>query len=46
MICASVKYYSGDKIKKNELGGACDRYGGKENCMQSFDGEILTKEIT
>jgi hypothetical protein len=23
-----TKYYSGDQIKKNEMGGACNRYGG------------------
>jgi len=46
MICASAKYYAGDKIKKNEIGGTCDRYGGEENCIQSFDGETLMNEIT
>jgi len=44
MICASPKYYSGDKIKKNEIGGACDRYEGEENCIQSFNRETLTNE--
>jgi hypothetical protein len=24
-----IKYYSGDKIQKNEMGGACSIYGGK-----------------
>jgi hypothetical protein len=46
MICVSPKYYYGDKIKKNELRGACDRYGGEENCTQSFDWETLMNEIT
>jgi hypothetical protein len=25
-----TKYYSGDQIKKNEMGGACGTYGGEE----------------
>jgi len=31
--------YSGDRIKKNEMGGACNTYGGEQRCIQSFDGE-------
>jgi hypothetical protein len=27
------------KIKKNEMGGACSTYGGKERCIQDFGGE-------
>jgi hypothetical protein len=27
-----TKYYSGDKIEKNEMGGACSTYG-KERCV-------------
>ena len=27
------------KIKKNEVGEACVTYGGKERCIQGFDGE-------
>jgi len=30
------KYYSGDQIKKNKKGRACDTYGGKVNFMQGF----------
>ena len=30
---------SGDKIKKNEMSGACSTYGGEERCIQGFDGE-------
>ena len=29
-----TKYYSGDQIKKNEMGRACRTCGGKERCMQ------------
>jgi hypothetical protein len=29
----------GDKIEKNELGGACSVYGGEERCIQGFGGE-------
>jgi hypothetical protein len=31
-----TKYYSGDKIKKNEIGGACGTDEGQEKCMQGF----------
>jgi len=27
MICVVTKYYSGDQIEKNEMGGACRIYG-------------------
>ena len=26
-------------IKKNEMGGACGTYGGRERCAQGFGGE-------
>jgi hypothetical protein len=39
MICAPHKYYSGDQIKKIEMGGACGTYGGQERCRQGFGGE-------
>ena len=35
---------AGDKIEKNEMGGACGTYGGRESCAQSFGGETLGKE--
>jgi len=35
-----------DKIKKNEMGAACDVYGGGERCVQGFDGETCGKETT
>jgi hypothetical protein len=35
-----TKYYSGNQIEKNEMGGACSMYGGKERSIQDFGGEI------
>ena len=35
-----TKYLSGDKSKKNEIGGACGTYGGNEWCMHGFGGEF------
>jgi hypothetical protein len=35
----STKYYSGDQIMKNEVGGACSTYGGGERCVEDFGGE-------
>jgi len=29
-----AKYYSGDQIRKDEMGRACGIYGGEEKCMQ------------
>jgi hypothetical protein len=34
-----TRYHSGDEIKKNEVGGACSTYGGREKCIQDFGGE-------
>jgi hypothetical protein len=31
-----TKYYSGGKIKKNEMGGACGTYGGQERYIQGL----------
>ena len=36
----STQYCSGDQIEKNEVGGACSTYGGKQRCMQGFGVEI------
>jgi hypothetical protein len=30
---------SGDKIEKNEMGGACSAYGGEEKRIQGFSEE-------
>ena len=31
--------FSGDKIEKNEMGGACCAYGEEERLIQGFGGE-------
>ena len=35
----TAQYFSGDKIEKNEMGGACSACGGEERCIQSLGGE-------
>jgi hypothetical protein len=35
-----TKFSSGDQIEKNEMGGACGMYGGKQSCIQDFGREI------
>ena len=37
--CLLTQYCAGDKIEKNEMGGACGTYGGRERCAQGFGGE-------
>ena len=39
MICTLIHYCLGDKIEKNEIGGACSMFGGEERCIQGFGGE-------
>jgi len=37
-----MRYYfnfGGDKIEKNEMGGACSAYAGRERGVQGFGGE-------
>ena len=34
-----TQYCVVDKIEKNEMGGACGTYGGRERCAQGFGGE-------
>jgi hypothetical protein len=29
-------YFSGDKMEKNEIGGACSAYGGEERRIEIF----------
>jgi hypothetical protein len=41
MICTPHQHFSGDKIKKNELGGICCKCVGQETCIQGFGGGHL-----
>jgi len=41
-----TKYFSGDKVEKNETGGACSTYGGEERRIQGFGVETRGKETT
>ena len=41
-----TQYCVGDKLKKNEIGGACGMYGGGERRVQCFGGENWGKETT
>jgi hypothetical protein len=34
-----LKYYLGNKIKKNEIGWAHSKYKGEERCMQGVGGK-------
>ena len=31
-----TQFCAGDKMEKNEMGGACGTYGGRERCAQGF----------
>jgi hypothetical protein len=33
------QYFSGDQIEKNEVGGACNTYGGDERRIDDFSGK-------
>ena len=44
MIVLLTQYCAGDKIEKNEMGGACGTYGGREMCAQGFGGETWGTE--
>jgi hypothetical protein len=41
-----TKYYQGDQIKEDEVGGACSAHEGDENCFQNFGREARRKETT
>jgi len=39
MSALLIKYISGYKTEKNEIGRACCTYGGEEGRIHGFDGE-------
>ena len=39
ILCTPHTVLSVDKIEKNEMGGACGTYGGRERFAQGFGGE-------
>ena len=39
ITCTPQKYCSGDKIEKNEMGGACSAHGERRVVNRVFDGE-------
>jgi len=41
-----TKYCAGDKIEKNEMGGACGTYGGIVEVHTGFNGDTWGKETT
>jgi hypothetical protein len=41
-----TKYFSGDQIEKNEMGGAGSTYGREAMCVMGFDGETWGREST
>ena len=44
MISTPYPYCAGGKNEKNEMGGACGIYGGRERCAQGSGGETWGKE--
>jgi hypothetical protein len=40
-----VTKFLGGKNKKNEMGGACGRYGGQERCLQGLMGRPEGKTL-
>ena len=44
MICTAHQFCASDKIKKNEMGGACGEHGRRR--VQGFGGETGGKETT
>jgi hypothetical protein len=38
-ICTSVKIVIGLSNKKNEMGGACGKYGGDDSCIHGCGGK-------
>jgi hypothetical protein len=46
MMCTSDPLFSGDKIEKNEMDGACKANVEEDMPIQSFGGETGRKETT
>ena len=40
-----TKYYSGDQIKKNEMGGACSTYGERQGVYRALVGKREGKRL-
>ena len=38
-VSGITQYFSGNKIEKNEMGGACSAYGGEKRRIQGFGRE-------
>jgi hypothetical protein len=38
MICTLNKYYSGDQIENNDMGGACGTHGGRRGAYRALMG--------
>jgi hypothetical protein len=40
LLCSAIlAKYSGDELKKNEMGGAYGTYGGERKCIRGFGEE-------
>ena len=46
LMIVLTQHCSGDQIEKNEMGGECSTYGGKERRIEDFDGETQGKETS
>ena len=46
MLCTPTQHFSGDKIEKNDMGGACSANGGGESLIQDSGWETRGKETT
>jgi hypothetical protein len=46
IIALFTKYYSADKIKKDEMGGARSTYGREQKSIQNFSQKTYRVEIT
>jgi hypothetical protein len=45
MTCTPHSYCSDDQIEKNEIGGACSMYWGKEMCCNVLVGKPRGKRL-